>query len=143
MAVAFSVKEKKERIRQAMEIFGETGSWSDAHCIVHRQTVERWLRDPEILAYATSLGYKQLYTDPVATFAPETKHPLCRMSFSGAVVHLKEGKYLCRDGARLHYAISHGQLVMYKLDGAGTRHHAGPAYFRGADVLAADWVIVK
>jgi len=33
--------------------------------------------------------------------------------------------------------------VMYKLDGAGNRHHAGPAYFRGADVMANDWMIIK
>ena len=143
MAQAFSLEEKKERIRQAMEIYNETGSWSKADAIAKRQSVEKWVRDPELLEYAQRLGYQQMCTDPVATFAPETKHPQCRMSFSGAMVHLKEGRYLCRDGARLHYAISHGQLVMYKLDGAGTRHHAGPAYFRGADVLAMDWVITK
>ena len=143
MAQAFSLEEKKERIRQAMEIYNETGSWSKADAIAKRQSVEKWVRNPEILEYATSLGYQQMCTDPVATFAPTTAHPQCRMSFSGAMVHLKEGRYLCRDGARLHYAISHGALVMYKLDGAGNRHHAGPAYFRGADVLAADWVITK
>ena len=143
MAQAFSLEEKKERIRQAMEIFSETGSWSNADNIVRRQSVEKWIRNPELQAYALSLGYQQLCTDPIATFAPETKHPQCRMSFSGAMIHLKEGRYLCRDGARLHYAISHGVLVMYKLDGAGNRHFAGPAYFRGADVLAADWVITK
>ena len=143
MAQAFSTEEKKERIRQAMEIYNETGSWSKADAIAKRQSVEKWVRDPELHAYASSLGYQQLCTDPIATFAPETKHPQCRMSFSGAMVHLKEGRYLCRDGARLHYAISHGQLVMYKLDGAGTRHFAGPAYFRGTDILAHDWMIIK
>ena len=143
MALAFSTEEKKERIRQAMEIYNETGSWSKADAIARRQSVEKWVRDPELHAYATSLGYQQMCTDPVATFAPTTAHPQCRMSFSGALIQMKEGRYLCRDGARLHYAIRHGALVMYKLDGAGTRHFAGPAYFRGADVLAMDWVIVK
>ena len=143
MAQAFSLEEKKERIRQAMEIYNETGSWSKADAIAKRQSVEKWVRDPELLEYAQRLGYQQLCTDPIATFAPETKHPQCRMSFSGAMVHLKEGRYLCRDGARLHYAIRQGALVMYKLDGAGNRHFAGPAYFRGADVLAMDWVITK
>jgi hypothetical protein len=34
-------------------------------------------------------------------------------------------------------------MVMYKLDGAGNRHHAGAAYFRGADILANDWMIIR
>ena len=143
MAQAFSLEEKKERIRQAMEIFSETGSWSKADAIAKRQSVEKWVRNPELLEYAQRLGYQQMCTDPVATFAPTTAHPQCRMSFSGALIQMKEERYLCRDGARLHYAIRHGALVMYKLDGAGTRHFAGPAYFRGADVLAMDWVITK
>jgi hypothetical protein len=82
-------------------------------------------------------------TDEVATFAPPTVHYSARIAFSGALVHMRDGKYVCRDGARIHYAINHGQLVMYKLDGAGVRHHAGPAYFRGADILANDWMIIK
>jgi hypothetical protein len=143
MALAFSVDEKKERIRQAMEIYNETGSWPTAKNMTTRQSVEKWLRNPELLTYATSLGYQPICTDQVATFAPTTRHPQCHMSFSGAIVHMKEDRYICRDGARLHYAIQYGQLVMFKLDGAGNRHHAGPAYFRGADVMATDWVIVK
>ena len=143
MAQAFSVEEKKERIRQAMEIYNATGSWSRADNIAKRQSVEKWVRDPEILEYAQRLGYQQMCTDQVATFAPTTAHYTSRMVFSAALIHMKESRYVARDGARIHYAIQHGQLVMYKLDGAGTRHHAGPAYFRGADVLAADWVITK
>jgi hypothetical protein len=143
MAVAFSIEEKKERIRQAMEIYNTTGTWSKADDIVRRQSVEKWLRNPELLAYAQGLGYQQMCTDEVAGFAPVTAHYTARMAFSGALVHMRDGKYLCRDGARIHYAVSHGQLVMYKLDGAGVRHHAGPAYFRGADVMAADWMIIR
>jgi hypothetical protein len=143
MAIAFSIEEKKERIRQAMEIYNTTGSWSNADNIVRRQSVEKWVRNPELLAYASTLGYQQMCTDQVATFAPVTAHYTHRIGFSGALVHLRDGKYACRDGARIHYAINHGQLVMFKLDGAGTRHHAGPAYFRGADVLANDWMIIK
>jgi hypothetical protein len=82
-------------------------------------------------------------TDEVATYAPPTAHYTARIAFSGALVHMRDSKYVCRDGARIHYAISHGQLVMYKLDGAGNRHHAGPAYFRGADVMANDWMIIR
>ncbi len=143
MALAFSLEEKKERIRQAMEIYNTTGSWSKADSIVRRQSVEKWVRNPELLAYATSLGYQQMCTDEVAGFAPVTAHYTARIAFSGALVHMRDGKYVCRDGARIHYAISHGQMVMYKLDGAGTRHHAGPAYFRGADVMANDWMIIR
>lgn len=143
MAQAFSTEEKKERIRQAMEIYNATGSWSKAYAIVHRQSVEKWVRDPELQAYATSLGYQQMCTDPVATFAPTTAHYTSRMVFSAALIHMKESRYVARDGARIQYAIQHGQCVMFKLDGAGTRHHAGPAYFRGADVLAHDWMIIK
>jgi hypothetical protein len=65
------------------------------------------------------------------------------MVFSAALIHMKESRYVARDGARIQYAIQHGQLVMFKLDGAGTRHHAGPAYFRGTDILAHDWMIIK
>jgi len=143
MALAFSIEEKKERIRQAMEIYNTTGTWSKADDIVRRQSVEKWLRNPELLAYAQSLGYQQMCTDSVAGFAPVTAHYTARMAFSGALVHLRDGKYACRDGARIHYAVQHGQLVMYKLDGAGNRHHAGPAYFRGADVMANDWMIIR
>ena len=143
MALAFSIEEKKERIRQAMEIYATTGSWSKADNIVRRQSVEKWVRNPELLAYATSLGYQQMCTDEVAGFAPVTAHYTARMAFSGALVHMRDGKYVCRDGARIHYAISHGQMVMYKLDGAGNRHHAGVAYFRGADVMANDWMIIR
>ena len=143
MAQAFSVEEKKERIRQAMEIFSETGSWSNADNIVRRQSVEKWVRDPEILEYAQRLGYQQMCTDQVATFAPTTAHYTSRMVFSAALIHMKESRYVARDGARIHYAIQHGQMVMFKLDGAGTRHHAGPAYFRGTDILAHDWMIIK
>jgi len=143
MALAFSIEEKKERIRQAMEIYNTTGTWSKADDIVRRQSVEKWLRNPELLAYATSLGYQQMCTDEVAGFAPVTAHYTARIGFSGALVHMKDGKYLFRDGARIHYAVQHGQLVMYKLDGAGVRHHAGPAYFRGADVMANDWMIIR
>ena len=143
MAIAFSFEEKKERIRQAMEIYATTGTWSKADNIVRRQSVEKWVRDPELLAYATSLGYQQMCTDEVAGFAPVTAHYTARMAFSGALVHMRDGKYVCRDGARIHYAISHGQMVMYKLDGAGNRHHAGVAYFRGADVMANDWMIIR
>jgi len=143
MALAFSIEEKKERIRQAMEIYATTGTWSKADNIVRRQSVEKWVRDPELLAYATSLGYQQMCTDEVAGFAPVTAHYTARMAFSGALVHMRDGKYVCRDGARIHYAISHGQMVMYKLDGAGNRHHAGVAYFRGADVMANDWMIIR
>ena len=143
MALAFSLEEKKERIRQAMEIYATTGSWSKADNIVRRQSVEKWVRNPELLAYATSLGYQQMCTDEVAGFAPVTAHYTARMAFSGALVHMRDGKYVCRDGARIHYAISHGQMVMYKLDGAGNRHHAGVAYFRGADVMANDWMIIR
>jgi hypothetical protein len=143
MALAFSIEEKKERIRQAMEIYNTTGSWSNADNIVRRQSVEKWVRNPELLAYATTLGYQQMCTDQVATFAPVTAHYTHRIGFSGALVHLRDGRYVARDGARIHYAINHGQLVMFKLDGAGTRHHAGPAYFRGADVLANDWMIIR
>lgn len=143
MAQAFSTEEKKERIRKAMEIFSETGSWSKADAIAKRQSVEKWIRDPELLEYAQRLGYQQMCTDPVATFVPTTAHYTSRMVFSAALIHMKESRYVARDGARIHYAIQHGQLVMFKLDGAGTRHHAGPAYFRGADVLASDWMIIK
>ena len=143
MAQAFSLEEKKERIRQAMEIFSETGSWSNADNIVRRQSVEKWVRDPEILEYAQRLGYQQMCTDQVATFAPTTAHYTSRMVFSAALIHMKESRYVARDGARIHYAIQHGQMVMFKLDGAGTRHHAGPAYFRGTDILAHDWMIIK
>jgi hypothetical protein len=143
MALAFSLEEKKERIRQAMEVYSTTGSWSKADNIVRRQSVEKWVRDPELLAYATSLGYQQMCTDEVAGFAPVTAHYTARMAFSGALVHMRDGKCVCRDGARIHYAISHGQMVMYKLDGAGNRHHAGVAYFRGADVMANDWMIIR
>jgi hypothetical protein len=143
MALAFSLEEKKERIRQAMEIFSETGSWSNADNIVRRQSVEKWVRDPELLAYATSLGYQQMCTDEVASFAPTTAHYTARIAFSGALVHMRDGRYVCRDGARIHYAVQHGQMVMYKLDGAGNRHHAGAAYFRGADILANDWMIIR
>jgi len=143
MALAFSLEEKKERIRQAMEVYSTTGTWSKADNIVRRQSVEKWVRDPELLAYATSLGYQQMCTDEVASFAPTTAHYTARIAFSGALVHMRDGKYVCRDGARIHYAISHGQMVMYKLDGAGNRHHAGPAYFRGADVMANDWMIIR
>jgi len=143
MAIAFSIEEKKERIRQAMEIYNTTGTWSKADDIVRRQSVEKWLRNPELLAYAQSLGYQQMCTDEVAGFAPVTAHYTARIGFSGALVHMRDGKYLCRDGARIHYAVKHGQLVMYKLDGAGVRHHAGPAYFRGADVMAADWMVIR
>jgi len=143
MALAFSLEEKKERIRQAMEIYNTTGTWSKADDIVRRQSVEKWLRNPELLAYAQGLGYQQMCTAEVAGFAPVTAHYTARIGFSGALVHLRDGKYLCRDGARIHYAISHGQMVMYKLDGAGVRHHAGPAYFRGADILANDWMIIR
>jgi len=143
MALAFSIEEKKERIRQAMEIYATTGTWSKADNIVRRQSVEKWVRDPELLAYAQSLGYQQMCTDEVAGFAPVTAHYTARIGFSGALVHLRDGKYACRDGARIHYAISHGQMVMYKLDGAGNRHHAGVAYFRGADVMANDWMIIR
>ena len=143
MAQAFSTEEKKERIRQAMEIYNETGSWSKAYAIVHRQSVEKWVRDPELLEYAQRLGYQQMCTDPVATFAPETRHYTSRMVFSAALIHMKESRYVARDGARIQYAIQHGQCVMFKLDGAGNRHHAGPAYFRGTDVLAHDWMIIK
>jgi len=82
-------------------------------------------------------------TDEVAGFAPVTAHYTARMAFSGALVHMRDGKYVCRDGARIHYAVQHGQLVMFKLDGAGNRHHAGVAYFRGADVMANDWMIIR
>jgi hypothetical protein len=41
MAIAFSIEEKKERIRQAMEIYAATGSWSNADNIVRRQSVEK------------------------------------------------------------------------------------------------------
>ena len=143
MALAFSLEEKKERIRQAMEIYATTGTWSKADNIVRRQSVEKWVRNPELLAYATSLGYQQMCTDEVAGFAPVTAHYTARIAFSGALVHMRDGKYVCRDGARIHYAISHGQMVMYKLDGAGNRHHAGAAYFRGADVMANDWMIIR
>jgi len=143
MALAFSFEEKKERIRQAMEIYNTTGSWSKADNIVRRQSVEKWVRNPELLAYAQSLGYQQMCTDEVASFAPTTAHYTARIAFSGALVHMRDGKYVCRDGARIHYAISHGQMVMYKLDGAGNRHHAGAAYFRGADILANDWMIIR
>jgi hypothetical protein len=143
MAIAFSIEEKKERIRQAMEIYATTGSWSKADNIVRRQSVEKWVRDPELLAYATSLGYQQMCTDEVAGFAPVTAHYTARIAFSGALVHMRDGKYVCRDGARIHYAISHGQMVMFKLDGAGNRHHAGVAYFRGADVMANDWMVIR
>ena len=143
MALAFSLEEKKERIRQAMEIYATTGSWSKADNIVRRQSVEKWVRNPELLAYATSLGYQQMCTDEVAGFAPVTAHYTARIAFSGALVHMRDGKYVCRDGARIHYAISHGQMVMYKLDGAGNRHHAGAAYFRGTDVMANDWMIIR
>jgi hypothetical protein len=143
MALAFSIEEKKERIRQAMEIYNTTGSWSKADNIVRRQSVEKWVRNPELLAYASSLGYQQMCTDEVASFAPTTAHYTARIAFSGALVHMRDGKYVCRDGARIHYAISHGQMVMYKLDGAGNRHHAGAAYFRGADVMANDWMIIR
>ena len=143
MAQAFSTEEKKERIRQAMEIYTATGSWSRADNIAKRQSVEKWVRDPEILEYAQRLGYQQMCTDPVATFAPETRHYTSRMVFSAALIHMKESRYVARDGARIQYAIQHGQLVMFKLDGAGTRHHAGPAYFRGTDILAHDWMIIK
>ena len=143
MAIAFSLEEKKERIRQAMEVYSTTGTWSKADNIVRRQSVEKWVRNPELLAYATSLGYQQMCTDEVAGFAPTTAHYTARMAFSGALVHMRDGKYVCRDGARIHYAISHGQMVMYKLDGAGNRHHAGVAYFRGADVMANDWMIIR
>lgn len=143
MALAFSLEEKKERIRQAMEIYATTGTWSKADNIVRRQSVEKWVRDPELLAYATGLGYQQMCTDEVAGFAPVTAHYTARIGFSGALVHMRDGKYACRDGARIHYAISHGQMVMYKLDGAGNRHHAGAAYFRGADVMANDWMIIR
>jgi hypothetical protein len=143
MALAFSLEEKKERIRQAMEVYSTTGSWSKADNIVRRQSVEKWVRNPELLAYATTLGYQQMCTDEVASFAPVTAHYTARIAFSGALVHMRDGKYVCRDGARIHYAICHGQMVMYKLDGAGTRHHAGPAYFRGADVMANDWMIIR
>jgi len=143
MALAFSLEEKKERIRQAMEVYSTTGTWSKADDIVRRQSVEKWVRDPELLAYATSLGYQQMCTDEVASFAPTTAHYTARIAFSGALVHMRDGKYVCRDGARIHYAISHGQMVMYKLDGAGVRHHAGVAYFRGADVMANDWMVIR
>jgi hypothetical protein len=143
MALAFSLEEKKERIRQAMEIYATTGSWSNADNIVRRQSVEKWIRNSELLAYAQSLGYQQMCTDEVAGFAPVTAHYTARIAFSGALVHMRDGKYVCRDGARIHYAISHGQMVMFKLDGAGNRHHAGAAYFRGADVMANDWMIIR
>ncbi len=143
MALAFSFEEKKERIRQAMEIYNTTGSWSKADNIVRRQSVEKWVRNPELLAYASSLGYQQMCTDEVAGFAPVTAHYTARIAFCGALVHMRDGKYVCRDGARIHYAISHGQMVMYKLDGAGNRHHAGSAYLRGADVMANDWMVIR
>ena len=54
MAIAFSIEEKKERIRQAMEVYSTTGTWSKADNIVRRQSVEKWVRNPELLAYATS-----------------------------------------------------------------------------------------
>jgi hypothetical protein len=66
MALAFSVDEKKERIRQAMEIYNETGSWPTAKNMTTRQSVEKWVRNPELLTYATSLGYQPICTDPVS-----------------------------------------------------------------------------
>jgi len=109
MALAFSFEEKKERIRQAMEIYNTTGSWSKADNIVRRQSVEKWVRNPELLAYAQSLGYQQMCTDEVASFAPTTAHYTARIAFSGALVHMRDGKVVCRDGARIHYAISTGR----------------------------------
>lgn len=142
MAKAFTKAEKMERIRQAVEIYQHTGAWKDAEHIAHRQNVEKWIRDLEIREYAESIGYEQLTTTPVASFAPKSTHYNCRIGFSAALLHMRDGKFLARDGARLHYAIRDNALVMYKLDGIGNRHYAGPAYFRGADVLATDWTVV-
>lgn len=142
MAKAFTTEQKKERIRTAMEIYRQTGAWKDAEKIAHRQNVEKWIRDPEIFAFAESVGYDQLITTPVASYAPKTSHYNNRFGFSAATMHMKEGRFVARDGARLHYAIRDTALVMYKLDGIGNRHHAGPAYFRGTDILANDWTVV-
>ena len=142
MAKAFTTEQKKERIRLAVEIYNKTGAWKDAEKIAHRQNVEKWIRDPEIFAYAESVGYDQLITTPVASFAPKTSHYNNRVSFPGAIMHMKEGQFVARDGARIHYAIRDTALVMYKLDGIGNRHYAGPAYFRGTDILANDWTVV-
>jgi len=142
MAKAFTTEQKKERIRLAVEVYNQTGAWKDAEKIAHRQNVEKWIRDPEIFAYAESVGYDQLITTPVASFAPKSVHYNCRFGFSAATMHMKEGRFVARDGARLHYAIRDNALVMYKLDGIGNRHYAGPAYFRGTDILANDWTVV-
>ena len=143
MARAFTTEQKKERIRMAVEIYRQTGACKDAEKIAHRQNVEKWIRDPEIFAYAESVGYDQIDTTPIASFAPKTSHYNCRIGFSAALMHMKDGKFLARDGARLHYSIRENALVMYKLDGIGNRHYAGPAYFRGADILANDWTVVE
>lgn len=143
MAKAFTTEQKKERIRLAVEIYNKTGAWKDAEKIAHRQNVEKWIRDPEIFAYAESVGYDQLITTPVAFFAPKSVHYNCRISFSTAMIRMKEGQFVARDGARIHYAIRDTALVMYKLDGIGNRHYAGPAYFRGTDILANDWTVVN
>ena len=142
MAKAFTTEQKKERIRTAMEIYRQTGTWKDAEKIAHRQNIEKWIRDPEVFAFAESVGYDQLITTPVASYAPKTSHYNNRFGFSAATMHMKEGRFVARDGARIHYAIRDTALVMYKLDGIGNRHYAGPAYFRGADILANDWTVV-
>ena len=142
MAKKFTTEEKKERIRLAMEIYTYTGAWRNCEHIVHRQNVEKWIREPEIYTYALSIGYEPLDDTPVASFAPKTVHYQARFALQGAIMHMKDGRFVARDGARLHYAIRDTALVMYKLDGIGNRHYAGPAYFRGADVLANDWTVV-
>ena len=143
MAKAFTTEQKKERIRTAMDIYRQTGTWKDAEKIAHRQNIEKWIRDPEVFAFAESVGYDQLITTPVASYAPKTSHYNNRFGFSAATMHMKEGQFVARDGARIHYAIRDTALVMYKLDGIGNRHYAGPAYFRGADILANDWTVVE
>ncbi len=143
MARKFTTEEKKERIRMAMEIYIKTGKWMDAEHIAHRQNVEKWIRTPEIMEYALSIGYEPLDNTPVATYAPKSVHYNCRIGFTAALLHMRDGKMLARDGARIQYAIRDNALIMYKLDGIGNRHYAGPAYFRGADILAHDWTVVE
>ena len=142
MAKAFTTEQKKERIRLAMDIYTQTGAWRNCENIAHRQNVEKWIRDPEIYVYAVSIGYEPLDDMPVASFAPKSVHYNCRFGFSAAIMHMKDGRFVARDGARIHYAIRDNALVMYKLDGIGNRHYAGPAYFRGTDILANDWTVV-
>ena len=143
MAKGFTKQEKMDRIRQAMDIYIQTGAWRNCEHIVHRQNVEKWIRDPEIFAYAESIGYEPLDTMPVATFAPKTAHFTARLTFQGALMNMRDGKVVARDGARIQYGIRDNAMVMYKLDGIGNRHCAGPAYLRGADVLANDWTIAE